>query len=495
MAQLSISLDRKQPASLQLQIYQQVQQLITTGELISGDPLPPTRVLADELGVARNTVTYAFERLSNEGYVETRGTAGTFVAQNLPRNLLSQQSRTGASSSGPVRTGPLAPIVFQGTAPQLSAGPEVEYDIDMWPRRPWRHAFPASAWRRALNDCLKAEPSRIVDYNDPAGLSELRSAIARYLAPTQGIVACADQILITSGAQEGLSILARMFIAPQTPVAVENPCLQTVALTWDSAGAQMMPINVGPGGYDLGTLADANFNLFYVSPAHQFPTGLTMSVEQRLMLLEIVQGKNAYIVEDGHDSVFRFDGPPIRSLWSEDRVGCVISLGSFAVSMGAGLRLGYLVLPKELVATARTVKALLSGGVPWLEQAAMAQFMSSGGYARHLRKARSLYLSRRNNLVNAMKTAFDQVSLHGTSGGTHVLWELPEGFPDAFALRDAAAKRGVGIYTVNSANAALLGENEILARCVVLGYSSVSEKQIWEATSRIYAAVNELQVH
>lgn len=491
MVQISISLDRTQSENLQVQLYLQVQQLITVGELVSGDPLPPTRVLAEDLGVSRNTVTYAFDRLNNEGYLETRGTAGTFVAQNLPRDLLSQRSLQADTSPVPVRKSPLSPITFRGRVPDLHSDPSLGLDIDMWPRRPWRHAFPASAWRRLLTECLKDQPTRIVDYSDPAGLPELRSAIARYLGPSQGILASADQILITGGAQEGLNILARLFVTPEVSIAIENPCSQRTALAFESYGAQMLPINVRANGYDLDKLAGSEFSLFHASPAHQFPTGITMSVEQRLRLLEIVQEKSAYIVEDNYDSVFRYDGPPIRSLWSEDRLGCVISLGSFSVSLGAGLRLGYLVLPEELVDAAITAKALLSGGAPWLEQAALAQFITSGGYARHLRKTRSLYLSRRNNLVNAMKTAFDHVSLLGTSGGTHVFWELPDHFPDAYALRAAAAERRVGIYTVDTGGAAVLGPNDILGRGIVMGYSAISEKQIWEATSRIFSAVRE----
>ncbi|MBT5241636.1 MAG: PLP-dependent aminotransferase family protein [Rhodospirillaceae bacterium] len=487
--ELLIELDRKISETLQVQIYEQIRQLILSRVLDRGFSLPSSRMLADDLHVSRNTVLNAYERLTNEGYLETRGTAGTFVTPNLPESLLKTTSGNGRSSLPPIRKGALAPLKFRGRIadfPDMSGPPP---QIDMQTRSQWRHLFPAKEWGRLMQRRLASEATQVATHRDPAGHVELRQALAAHLAPARGIVASEHQILITNGTQESLNIMARLFVDRDTTVAVENPCYGPAAFAFESYGAKLLPVNVEEDGLDLDNLAKLKFDLIYTTPAHQFPTGVTMTVEQRQRLLELAWNSNAYIIEDDYDGDFRYDGPPLRSLRATDTNGCVIYLGSFSQTLGAGVRIGFMVLPFELIEPAIAVKSLLNKGNSWANQVVLADMIESGSYMRHLRRTRSIYLGNRNNLIRALKTAFDDVQLYGEDGGAHLMWKLPPHFPNASALREKSLQAGVGIYTTNTGDAHDFGGNGFFDRGVMLGYSSLSEKQVWESVSRIFSCV------
>ena len=223
-------------------------------------------------------------------------------------------------------------------------------------------------------------------------------------------------------------------------------------------------------------------SLAYVTPSHQYPMGATLSLERRVRLLDWAWEVGAYIVEDDYDSDFRHHGSPLTAVAGQDRHGCVIYMGTFSKSIGAGLRLGYLVVPSELVNPARTVKTLMDNGHSWLDQAVLADFISSGSYAQHLRRIRHTYLTRRDCLVNSLRKYFGEVQLSGLDGGMHVVWHLPEYFPLAEEVQKIAQDIGVGVYALEAAAACDFGHTEYSKRNLMLGYSSVSEKQIHEGS-------------
>jgi GntR family transcriptional regulator/MocR family aminotransferase len=215
--------------------------------------------------------------------------------------------------------------------------------------------------------------------------------------------------------------------------------------------------------------------------------GYTLSLERRLRLLDWASRNGTYILEDDYDSDFRYRGSPLTALMGLDRHGSVIYLGTFSKSMGAGLRLGYMIVPPQLVEAARTVKALLDNGHPWLEQAAMAEFLAGGSYANHLRRIRQLYRERRDCLIEVLRAHFGEVELSGQDSGMHVTWHLPRGYPAAAEVQRLAAGQGVGVYCLQGGAAYDFDGCAYSSRAIMLGYSSLDERQIGEGIRRVAA--------
>ncbi len=332
--------------------------------------------------------------------------------------------------------------------------------------------------------------SHLTEYPDPAGIPKLRQAIADYLGPSRGINTTAEQVIIVNGSQQGLNLISRLLIREGTPVVTECPCYQGAAYVFNSYGAELNMVPVDRNGLEVAKLPRTRVSLAYVTPSHQYPMGVTLTLERRIRLLDWAWEVGAYIVEDDYDSDFRHHGSPLTAIAGQDRHGCVIYTGTFSKSIGAGLRLGYLVVPKELVKPARTVKTLMDNGHAWLEQAVLADFIASGSYAKHLRKIRHTYLSRRDCLVNSLREHFGDVQLSGMAGGMHIVWHLPENFPMAKDVQMLAQDVGVGVYSLEAAAACDIRHSSCSDRTLVLGYSSVREEQICEGIARLAAVLN-----
>lgn len=251
----------------------------------------------------------------------------------------------------------------------------------------------------------------------------------------------------------------------------------------------MIPVPVDEDGIRVDRLPERAVSLIYVTPSHQFPTGETLAFERRVELLRWATRVGAYVVEDDYDSDFRFDGPPLTAVAGLDSSAAVIYLGTFSKSIGAGLRVGYLVVPVELAETAITVKSILNAGHSWLDQAVLADFLSSGGFARHLKQVMMVYRSRRDCIVEALREHFGEVDVSGHNGGMHIMWHLPASLPKATVVEAAALNHGVGIYALRSAVAYDFGTTAYSERSLVLGYAALQEKQIREGISRVASAL------
>ncbi|MBI4988757.1 MAG: PLP-dependent aminotransferase family protein [Rhodocyclales bacterium] len=486
--EIPILLDPKSRQSLQAQLYEQVRKLILGGRLKPGTHLPASRALADQLGVSRNTVLLAYDRLAAEGYLQTREAIGTYVSFELPEDCLTAKRLPLAAGAGAQDFSARRPIAFEGRAQAVVNQRRLAYDF--WLGRPDPHSFPIKAWRRLINRMLVTAGTRLTEYRDPAGLIDLRKAIADHLGPARGINVDPDQIIIVAGCQEGLNLTARLLLREGMSVAIENPAYQGAAYLYESYRAHLAPIAVDDSGLCVDELPEAGAALLYVTPSHQYPMGFTLSLERRLRLLDWAWRTGTYIVEDDYDSDFRYRGSPIEALMGLDSHGCVIYLGTFSKSIGAGLRLGYLVVPKHLAAPARAAKALLDNGHPWLEQAVMAEFISGNGYNNHLRRIRQSYAERRDCLVDSLGRHFGEVVVSGTECGMHIAWHLAEDLPRAAELQAMAAEQGVGIYTLQSGAACDFGGCIYSERAIMLGFSSLNERQIRSGVERIAAAVD-----
>lgn len=486
--ELLIVVDRSSPRLLQLQLYDELRRLILSGVVVSGQRLPSSRKIAEQLDLARNTVVLAYERLVVEGYVVTREKAGFFVNDRLPdaavliRNGHIQET----ASDGRIRVGRIP--TFSGRSPSLWRDAPQRPALDLFVGRPLQSSFPLTFWRRAAGRHLTRLSAGLTEYGDPCGLLRLRSAIAGHLRATRGISANPEQIVITSGIQGALNLIARIFLAGRSPqrVAIENPCYQGAAYLFASYGAQLHPVDVDDNGLIVSHLERYTGSLIYVTPSHQFPTGYTMPLDRRLHLLDWAYRTGTYVIEDDYDSDFRYDGAPLTALAGLDRRGRVIYLGTFSKSIGAGMRIGYAVLPQHIVDQGRIVKALCDNGAPWLEQMVLADFIEQGEFLRHLCRIRQRYLSARDVLVEEIHLRFPGSVISGAECGMHIMWQLPDWAPTAAELQRLAIGCGVGLYSVSAAAGHEFNASSRYGlRSMVVGYASLTVAQIRDAITRV----------
>ena len=474
---------------LQLQIFDQIRSMIFDGRLKSGDSLPASRTLSEQIGVSRNTTLLAYERLLSEGYIETKPSVGTFVTSCLPEKTMRlalpdvPREKTGKSN--------LPPIQFCGPVQRVFNPNKGHIDQDFWIGRPDPDSFPLRHWRRLISQQLLRLGTQLTEYGDPAGYYPLRQAIADHLGPSRGIITSPDNIIIVGGSQEGLNLIARLLLGPKTPVVLEQPCYQGAACVFQSFKTNIHPITVDRNGLQADQLPDIKNAICYVTPSHQYPTGVTLSLERRLLLLEWAAQTGSCIIEDDYDSDFRYQGAPLTALKGLDRQDNVIYLGTFSKSIGAGLRLGYLVLPTPFMKQARRLKGLMNNGQPILEQAVLVEFMEQGGFSRHLRVIRRRYELRRDCLVSALKRNFQDVKLMGLRGGMHLAWDLPCSFPKPTTMEEIALGQRVGLYSLKSAAAEDFGGTAFSNNLIALGYAALSEKEIDTAIDRVAIALDK----
>jgi GntR family transcriptional regulator/MocR family aminotransferase len=488
---IALHLDPESKMNLQMQIYEQLATHIRAGRLKPGGVLPSSRDLSEQLGVSRNTVSEAYEKLVADGYINTAPKRGTFVSKTVPEDAMSTGARHLIERSAPMTSINL-PLPYAGRgSPGLYAPPDAQIRIDFRFGRSDAHSFPDKTWRRLLLECLGGASERITQYNDPAGIPELRQLIASYLGPSRGMSVTAEHIIIVGGFQQGINLAAHLMVGVNTPVVMEAPCYRGAAFLFETYGGRVIPVPVDEFGIDVDRLPDHRVKLIYVTPSHQFPTGGTMSLERRMALLAWAARTGAYILEVDYDSDFRYEGSLLPSLHSLDRNGCIIYLNSFSRSLGPGLRLGYMVLPRDLVPAATTLKALIDNGSPWLEQATLAQFVRNGSLATHLKRLRNTYQGRRDAVKSSIEKHFGEVAVTGDAGGTHMLWELPGECPSAAELQQTARGAGVGIHPLQSGTVLHADSLPGFERRVLLGYVHLTPSQIDEGFARIANALKK----
>lgn len=482
--QLPILLDRSRPESLTLQITAQLRDGIRRGLVRPGSRLPSSRELAAQLQIARNTVVRAYDTLVLEAYAEARPASGIFAS--LPPALASGVRLDDGQTAG--HRLPRGGSAVR--APKLVSEHRQRLTFDFFPGRPNAALFPARAWRRHIVASLSAGAQEIARYGDPGGEFVLRSALSAHLATTRGIVADPSQIIVLNGAQEGVGLCARLFLDHGSVAVVENPSRQGAVFSFEAAGAEIVSVAVDEEGLRADDLPRREATLVYVTPAHQFPTGNLLSMARRTALVEWARRNGCIILEDDCTGDLRYDGSPLPAIASL-APDCTIHLGSFSKTLGAGLRLGYMVVPPHYVEAARAAKALLNNGTAWLEQAALAAFMASGGYSAHLSRLRVSYRLSRDALLGALTRHFGQVEVGGVASGLHLLWRLPPGVPAALTFEALARRARIGIYGFGSSGAWDIAESPLWRRSVLLGFGAMSPEQITEAVARLSDVVDD----
>ncbi len=480
--ELVLDLNPDSKASLQAQIFDQIRRLILDGKLQADMALPPSRVLAERFRVSRNTVIVAYERLAAEGYVEARGTAGIFVTSIPPDDLLlisnSPDTRLVNIPAAPDAGEPL--LCFAGSP----GGGNDRPAHDFWVGRSASDGFPLRVWRRIVTGLLSGESQYLTDYCDPAGLPKLRRAIADHLGRSRGMHVTPDQIIVTAGGQDALNLILNLLREHTKQFCIENPCYAGASMLFQSEKLPILPVPVDGEGIRTDNLPGKRRSLIYVTPSHQYPTGVMMTLSRRLALLRWADETESYIIEDDYDSDFRYDGPPLTALAGLDRGRRVFYAGTFSKSIGAGLRLGFAVVPRIFADDARLLKARMSNGQSWLEQCALAEFLSEGHFDRHLRKLRQVYKSRRDSLVAALQKHFGSVDVSGHGSGLHLIWRLPSDLPSARSVQISARQAGIGVYSLSSGSAVDFDSTASDDR-LMFGYSSLTEKQIDYAIGRL----------
>ncbi|MEN4918932.1 PLP-dependent aminotransferase family protein [Achromobacter spanius] len=389
------------------QVYERFRGAIAEGTLKPGDRIPSARALAKEIGVARGTIEVAYSLLAAEGYILSRGQAGTIVAP-----YLQPQPRT-APAAAPRPAGkpdaawprPPAPMPFQMGLPALDA-------------------FPRKIWARLGARHLRAMQPPDLAYPDPCGLAALRTATAAYLQVARGIQCTPSQVFITSGYNNTMQLILQALFKPGDSVWVEDPGYPPTRALLRQAGMQPVPVRVDAEGLvvDAGIAAEPRARAAVVTPAHQSPLCLSLSLPRRQALLDWAEHSNAWIVEDDYDGEYRYVGRPLPALKSLDRQGRVLYAGTFSKVLFPGLRLAYLVVPEDQAQRFERLCLLLAGGAPALTQAILASFINEGHFGRHIQRMRRLYGERRNATAAGLSAVLgSRLRIDPQPGGMHLV--------------------------------------------------------------------------
>lgn len=484
--QVVLSIDPSDTRTLQRQLFDQIRELILNDKLRSGDSVPASRALSEQLGVSRNTVILAYEQLLSEGYIESRPNVGTFVSSDLPERVMAATSQSGqAEHQANDNYGDTHPLSCSVGAQMVISPNRGKLDFDFWVGRTDASTFPANEWRRILDAKVRYGGARLAEYQDPQGLPELRQAVADHIGPARGVSARPEHIIVVNGSQDGLSLISRVFAGYARTFVHEDPCYQGARYLFQSCGFPMQPVPVDNDGIDVDRLPKTRRSLLYVTPSHQYPLGVTLSLERRLKLLEWAARTDSFIIEDDYDGDFRYEGAPLTALRGLDRGGRVLYLGTFSKSLAAGLRLGFIVAPPSLATSLREWKSLASNGTPWLEQAAMTEFMNSGGFIRHLRRIRAIYKGRRDLVATSLRQSFGDAEIKGLRGGMHLSLRVPRRFGGAVEIEKEAARNGVGIYTPGRGGAFISPDHPRAADTLLFGYAALPEKNIRTAMAKL----------
>jgi GntR family transcriptional regulator / MocR family aminotransferase len=456
-------------------LYEELRLAIADGRLKPGVRLPSTREFARRHCVSRRTVVTVFERLALAGYLRTRVGSGTWVKESIPSP---PRPGKGASQTGQMYSGPLTGLRYP------------------YPARPFRmhepalHEFPVKVWTRVAGLRMrKLSPSLMAGYN-PAGYTSLRAALASYLGSARGVKCATGQIVITSGTQQSLDILSRLLLKNGDPVWLEEPGYFGAAMAFSNAGAKIIPVPVDEQGLcvSTGRKMAARAKCAYVTPGHQFPLGMTMPPQRRLELLAWAAETGAYIIEDDYDSEFRFDSEPVPSLQGSDRNGRVILIGTLNKLLFPTVRLGYAVLPPDLVDSFHRFRFGIDLNGTSLLQAVVSDFITEGHFARHIQKMRKLYNARLAALLEGgQKYLGGLLDISPIRAGLITTGVLRNGMTsqegEAAACASNVETAGVHRFTLG----------EIKRPALLLGFAAFDETQIREGLIALAAALEGKQ--
>ena len=495
-------MDPAVPEPLHRQLYRELRAAILEQRLKPGAKLPSTRALASTLGMARNTVHGAYDQLLAEGYLEARHGSGTYVAASLPDDAF-QAVRADTHGAAPAATHTAQAATISrdstsrlsswgrrvaeiGSTPYLSTTESLPYDFRHG--RPDATNFPLEAWRRIAARQLRHLDRDDLWYGPAAGLPALRVAIAEYLGRARGVRCTPEQVIVTTGTQQAIDLMARLLVEAGDVVVVEDPCYPGARRVFDALGAQLVDVPVDEHGLCTDLLPERPARLVYTTPSHQYPSGATLPVSRRLDLLRWAERYDTLVIEDDYDSEFRHAGRPLEALQGLAEAGRVAYVGSFSKVLYPALRLGYLVAPTALVQLAAEAKRLVDLQTATPGQELLAELIEGGHFEAHLRRMRRVYRGRRTALLEALARELGPLVEAGPSdAGLYLRIVLAEGLDEEAVTREAAA-RGVAVYP-----AAPYFQRPMARPGLILGYAALDEAGIQEGIRRLRLAVDAVR--
>lgn len=489
-----VTLDSQSDIALHKQLYDEIRRCILSGRFIPGQKVPSTRALSESLGISRATVTMSYEYLLSEGYLQASTGSGTYVCRQLPDDLLRAKAslaKEKPSTRSTVKTN-YKKLSKYGThlrdQPWLSYGgpePEIQFSfgrpaIEEFPMRQWMTLFTAHTKKSKLSDldC----PSRAQGY------APLREALTKYLLRARAVRCEQDQIIIVNGSQQAIDLVARVIIDRGDAIAIENPGYIGARKAFEVQGAQLSPIPVDSSGMLVSRLQEigSHLKLVYVTPSHQFPTGVVLSLPRRLELLAWAERTGTYVVEDDYDSEYRYAGRPVPALAGLEHHETVLYIGTFSKVLYPALRLGYLVVPRPLIEVFSRAKWLADRHSPLIQQQVLTDFINQGHLDRHIRRMRALYEQRRVGVIHALQEAFgEQVTILGDNAGINVLIRLTN-IQDDMTVVARARELGVGIMPTHAFYQGASPQGEFL-----LNYGGLSDETIHEGIRRLKLALSQ----
>jgi GntR family transcriptional regulator / MocR family aminotransferase len=478
-----IALDSRQNIPLYRQLYEWFRRAILDGRLRPGQRVPSTRGLAAELKVSRIPVSSAYEQLQAEGYLETFVGAGTCVVRSIPDDALRpapgkirDASRQVSTSQAPRRVS--RRVALMRVPAQTWSNKLVPFRVSL----PALEHFPSGVWSKLVNRHSRRPTRQLMAYGDAMGYMPLREAVAEYLGAVRAVRCEPSQILVTTGSQLGLQLSAQVLLDPKDRVWIEEPGYPGARHALMSTGAQLVPVPVDCEGLNVaeGIRRARSAHAVYITPSHQYPLGVTMTATRRMQLLNWAARSGAWIIEDDYDSEYRLGGRPIPSLQGLDTGARVIYVGTFSKVMFPALRLGYLVVPKDLVDAFSTARDATDQFSSTLYQAIMTDFIREGHFARHIRRMRILYMERRTALVQAVRKQMgDKLEVIGAEAGMHLVALLPRSVSDVEVSKKAAE---LGISAMPLSTCCL---RPPARGGLILGYGGTDPQQIHDGVRKL----------
>ncbi|MDJ0743111.1 MAG: PLP-dependent aminotransferase family protein [Xenococcaceae cyanobacterium MO_167.B27] len=487
---LAIHLDSTSKIPLYQQLTEKIRGAVLEGRLKPNQKLPSSRSLAKSLTISRSTVTQSYEQLESEGYLETRHGSGTYVCHQIPDEWLKSQPIEPVTSK----------IAKASTLSQLGKSlisieslelSEPDYAISFSYGNPASKYFPMEQWRKILARHCQNSPALLNYAADAAGYFPLRVEIANYLGRSRAVRCTPEQVIIVNGSQQALDLIARGILDSGDWVAMEDPGYLGARHCFMGQCANLQPIAVNSDGLDVEVLSQYHqkFKLVHVTPSHQFPTGVTMSLPQRIALLQWAQKTDSLIIEDDYDSEYRYGEQPIPALQGMDRSQSVIYIGTFSKILFPSLRIGYLVVPPSLISLVTTAKWLCDRFSPILEQYALTDWMGEGHFERHIRRMRHIYDLRRQTLVKALKEYFgSRVTIFGENAGIHLMVKIETVLPDDIVIEKAAAA-GIGLI---SARGYYLQPPQHQGE-FIFGYAQLEESEIEQGILKLSQILEQMK--
>ncbi len=484
---------RMSEAALQrLDLHQRIQRalraLILDGALGPGVKLPATRGLAKSLGVSRDTVENAYVQLHRDGYIVRREGSGSYVSQTVGIELRGATRKRATLARQPGATQPGTGLSLRGRAILESGGVSDQQVIKAFATGlPETRTFPTGVWERLQRQVMKDNRAHVLLHGDPQGAEPLRRAIAAYLNLERGAKVLPEQVLVLSSTRQALFLCAQLLADADTPILIENPGYFGARKAFEAAETRIVPIDVDAQGIrtDLLHADRSGASCVYVTPSHQYPTGVTLSLERRLALIGWAASHGRWIIEDDYDSEFHYDGLPTACVQGLDRHQRTLYLGTFSKTLYPGLRMGYMALPLELVDAFSRARSIMDGHTPQILQLTLARFMEDGHYHTHVRAMRKLYAGRREVLLASLVKRLDGVvQAVRPPGGLQIPCLLQPGWTEEKTLR-LAERAGLRLPGLSR-----LYAGEFKQPGWLLGYGSLTACEIEEAVLRLSNALS-----